>query len=508
MAHPEIYTAALQTFLDDYPIENYDLRKIAEIDYAFRFLNGGTTKTPAEQFIGWASKALAAYLAGQIKQGTTDFSRFSAQEFLDAFDKLAAAKYESELEEGQKSTRDQYAGADKKAIKNAFNRVVKEFNKPLSTMWKENLKQGKMSIKEMKDITDTAYHFLENSQSEKDAVVEELHQVAAALETMRQIRESRKGFFGWFWKLFNREQNRQEEAYYEELQQHARNLTDEMGYDIEAATKNVTEKTVFGKEVKTAEKEKATERKAKESAKTKASGALKLKPCAEKINNKFYDNDLGKALANELFEKLPAESVDPAWKKSMLERLLLQNAVKEIKGLNEAFDEAVAKGADYKQEMAKLVRGVFKMTVQQGKVHLGGDTWSKAQGYEIMAQVFIDNLTAVSVYPELSPIANEYLKNNVGLYKEIVAEDYVYSEMVDKYAVDYVPTKEIVPPKKEGEIEIDDEEKSFDDDKVSVYEKVFEEKDELFSENNAETSPQVSKPNEPTTEKVFIPGDH
>ena len=64
-------------------------------------------------------------------------SLFSLKDFLTDFEKLADAKYRSELEEDQEPTRKKYAGAKIKALNKAFVKPLEETNKTLPTFKKQ-----------------------------------------------------------------------------------------------------------------------------------------------------------------------------------------------------------------------------------------------------------------------------------------------------------------------------------------------------------------------------------
>ena len=86
----------------------------------------------------------------------------------------------------------------------------------------------------------------------------------------------------------------------------------------------------------------------------------------------------------------------------------------------------------------------------------------------MIAKMFIDNFTAVSIYPELGGIVNEYMKDNIALYKEIDTKGLSYGQEIDNYAVDYVPSEEYFKEPAFG-------------------------KDNPFVENGGQIAPQVSQ---------------
>ena len=171
---------------------------------------------------------------------------------------------------------------------------------------------------------------------------------------------------------------------------------------------------------------------------------------------------------------------------------------KDIKDLNEQFDQDIKNG-NQNEAMAKLVRGVFKVADEYKNYIVGNSKLDRVQACGILAQTFINNLTAVSIYPQLEGIANEYIKNNIALYKEIVSEDYLYSEKIDRYPVDYVPSgnytlEDLMKVNQSQENEVgdvnNDNSSVYDDDD---YEPAFNDDDNPFVENEGKIVPQVSQ---------------
>ena len=143
--------------------------------------------------------------------------------------------------------------------------------------------------------------------------------------------------------------------------------------------------------------------------------------------------------------------------------------------LNEQFDKDMPTG-NQKDAIAKLVRGSFMVAQSVSVMATSGCEVDKIDACAMIAKMFIDNFTAVSTYPELSGIVNEYMKDNIALYKEIDTKGLSYGKEIDNYAVDYVPSEEYFK------------------------EPAFGDKDHPFVDNNANKaapvhqSPQISAP--------------
>ena len=109
--------------------------------------------------------------------------------------------------------------------------------------------------------------------------------------------------------------------------------------------------------------------------------------------------------------------------------------------LNEQFDKDMPTG-NQKDAIVKLVRESFKVAQAVSVMATSGCDVNKVDACAMIAKMFIDNFTAVSIYPELGGIVNEYMKDNVALYNEIETKGLSYGKEIDNYAVDYVPSEE------------------------------------------------------------------
>ena len=117
------YQGQLKEFNNKYGMEGFDLKQMAEIDKKFRYVNNflmnSSVDGPSGQFVDWLSKVVRSYFE-KHSQFSSDWkknlSKFHSQEFLDDFEKVAKAKYLSELQEGQESNRKPYAGAKRNHI--------------------------------------------------------------------------------------------------------------------------------------------------------------------------------------------------------------------------------------------------------------------------------------------------------------------------------------------------------------------------------------------------------
>lgn len=464
------YQETLTNFQQQWNLPNYNLDRLAESVQALRFadsflMGSSSDNSPESQFMKWFSRTLSLYFESNTTPNEDGkyISSFDAKAFFNSFKNLVQAKYDADaMEKNVKllNVEDVTLGQNGK-IKNVIVNRMRNYNKTLPTLWQENLKKGYLKFDTLKAITDNSYAAFEDNHDEKELDAK-LTNLVAAREAMRQLRESRSGVWGWLWKvIFNREQNRQEKTYLQDLNNKINALRGT--YNVDAKVADLTGKTVFGKTV-AEEKAKTQEEPAK-----KLSKPAKIKPCAKKISDKYYDSELSGRVVNELLTKIPIPGAED-YRRKVLETMVVNPAFKDINNLNAQFDQDIKNG-NQKDAVAKLVRGVFKVADRHNSLIRSGSGVDKFDAIAIIAQTFIDNLTAVSIYPQLRGDANEYIKNNNALYKEIVEEDYVYSEKIDDYAVDYVPSVK------------------------ESHERVFGEENP-FIENVGNKSPQISEPSQ------------
>ena len=261
MPNPQIYTTELARFRNKYNMPEYDLNALAGVDQKFQHLNNflfesSTTANPAAQFVNWASRTMAMYFKANtnLRADGKYMSGFNPQAFLRDFENLAKAKYESELSDGEEPTRKKFAGARKRDLKSILVNNFKDMNKTLPTLWAEKLKKGTMTQNDLllttSNVMDNVDGIIKgNNAPLKDQIIN----VVAAYEAMKQVRESRTGFLGWLWKFIFRERNEIEEANLNLFESQVNQLR-EKGYSVDKISADLTGKTVLGLEVESRDK--------------------------------------------------------------------------------------------------------------------------------------------------------------------------------------------------------------------------------------------------------------
>lgn len=440
MPNPQIYTNELARFRIKYNMPEYDLKTLMEIDQKFRyvsdFLNKGSVENSrAPQFINLMSRTLGMCFEANTNVKANGKYIFSPQEFLRDFEKLASAKYHSGLNDGEEPQRKKYDGARKTDIKKILINNFKDLNKTLPTLWAEKLKKGTMTQNELLLATSNVMDNMDSLIQSNDVPFEDrIINVVAAYETMKQIRESRTGFLGWLWKFIFRERNEIEESNLNLFESQVNRLR-EKGYPVDKISADLTGKTVLGLEV---EKVKAPAEPEVNPAKQEFQ-PINFEPCAEKISNAYPETS--KKVIKEILEKLPVTNKHGGlFREQTLEAMFVQVG-NRFNELNKQFDKDMPTG-NQKDAIAKLVRGSFMIAQSVSVMATSGCDVDKIDACAMIAKMFIDNFTAVSTYPELDGIVNEYMKNNIALYNEIETKGLSYGREIDNYAVDYVPSEE------------------------------------------------------------------
>lgn len=432
MPNPQIYTDALEKFNDKYGLKDYDYADQAKVQEKFSYIDEFIMDSPAGRgaaglFTALAAKTMSLYFrsATELNESGKYMTSFNFNDFLKDFDDLAQAKYESELGEGQESKRPRFAGADSKQIAKAIAKDYGKTNKTLPTLWFEKLDSKKMSVDELQRFTNSATDNLLAEDVDNNEMEGQLVNVVAAHEAMKQLRQSRGGFVGFFWKLFHRDLNAQEEAYMNSLTAKVSELKSK-GYDVEKARNELTGKTVMGKSVNV----KATANKKAETAKTSSKkAAAKIGPTAEAAEIRIAARTYAKDLVEDLYSELPTKALNEGAAKYLLENVYIKNVLEKVSELNENFDREIANGKDPKKAFENVVRGTFRECIIYSNTYERESKENALIDATLMTKGILNTFTAAAFYPkEIGSLVDECVNQNVALYKSIEesGKDYQY----------------------------------------------------------------------------------
>ena len=440
------YEQVLADFRQQWNLPTYNLNRIAEnvqaLRFADSFLKGSSSdNSPATQYKKWFSRTLSIYFSANTTPNENGkyMSSFDAQAFYDSFKNLVQAKYDADAKErGEEPSQvEDVTNGQKQSLENIIANCKRNYKKTLPALWYENLKNGTMDMQNLQNITSSSFDVVDKKwYVDANEMAGELTNILAAREAMQQLRASRSGVWGWLWKvIFNRTQNRQEKEYLQQLEGQINTLT-EKGYNLDRIASNLTEKTVFGKDVNAkTETMRTQDKKAQKTKEDPVKNLVKpkaIQPVAGQIYemaNSEFINDL----AAKFNEELPGNNM-PHSVRIWQYQVELGKILETINELNENFDKAVENGADPKKEMAKVVHGVFKETVKAFSGYMIETGVDKMEGLKIAAELITNQLTAAAIYPnELGNAVNDYIERNLAIYEEIVTNNKEYGEAIEDY---------------------------------------------------------------------------
>lgn len=462
------YEQELRDFRQQWNLPAYDLKRLAENVQALRFadsflMGSSGDNSPAGQYVKWFARTLSVYFATNTTPNENGkyMSSFDAQEFYDSFKALVQAKYNSDAEEREEvplQVSEVVTDDLKRPIQQTIANCKRAYKKTLPTLWQENLKQGVIDMQNLRNITSRSYDAMDKKWfADENGMAGDLNNVVAAYEAMKQLRASRSGVWGWFWKvIFNRSQNRQEKEYLQELETQITQLRNK-GYNVDKVSENLTGKTVFGIDVNA--KTETTKTQTREVEQPQASATTSsnaspvesnaksatMKPVANQIEEQF--DDISSEMYVELYRKISGDqpSVNESQQeieareqrelnRSYAYKFLLKGMKDTATELNQQFDEAVANGGNPKKEIQKVVNGIFKATVEKFSMNIGDSKLEKAEAFKNATQIIVNNFTAVAIYPnELGDVVNTYIDKNVEVYKEIEGAGKEYSQEIENY---------------------------------------------------------------------------
>ena len=434
---PQIYTLALSKFKNIYKMDRYDLKQSIENERRFRFLNGTDNHSTDKLYARYAASALSTYFTSVSKfkeNGACTLSNFTLDKFMQDFEELFDAAYRSELEKSEDYNRVARNGADPNYVKRACLNAAKLHNETLPNMWKDRIRKGEMNIAEMEAVTDKLHERLLDGNGEPEDLKDDFNKLVAATVAMDEVRKSRQGFIGFFWRLFHREQNRAEENYQMSLNAQLGSLRGK--YDIDKVTSELKQKTFLGKAVKGARKDKVNE--AAVNATKVAKKSAKIEAVTDRIDELLSDNDVKDDFFKEINDIIPGKPQEKDTRYISLKYINGPTLAKDMKKINESFDEGLASGKDHKRLVGKLVRDAFERANYITTLHLKEDNVDvRARVNVSVAKAILNKFTAVALYrDQLGGMVDKHMDRTVAMYKEAREEDESLMVKFEKYESD------------------------------------------------------------------------
>ena len=173
-----------------------------------------------------------------------------------------------------------------------------------------------MGVEKLQATTGGSMTVLNDRKLTNEQLQGHLTNVVAAYEAMKQLRESRGGFWGWLWKIFNGEQNRQEEEYLDQLNTQI-DLLKNQGYEIGKVRAGLTRKTVLGNPAKVTAKDKG----------------VVIEPVMKQLNEKRNAVTFKGEYADKCFRAIP-QSAQKVFSQTMLRFSMAEHLYNRMRKMN------------------------------------------------------------------------------------------------------------------------------------------------------------------------------
>ena len=419
MPKKELYINELQRFNQKYGLTNFSIELLSEFDeqygHAVAYLNNTTTdRDPTQDYIRWISKAASIYFESSIKireNAQYDLRGFSVHGFLADFERVMEARYQAQHDDNNYPKRPKYNHANPETIINMIKSRQERFDGTLTDLWTDRIKNGYMKVETMRQVTDGEVQALTSGSAGLKNVNAKLTSVVAAYEAMAKVRESRQGFFGFFWKIFNFLKNNREKEYFNKLTEQIEVLKSR-SYDIDGIRKNL-KTTVFG--------EKPSEQVEEEvqPSQQKVDVVKQNDPVSAILNPKLT-NQFAKNFSFEIAAELP---------KGKLSTKLLTNVIEAnmsdiynvLKDANNGYDQQIEEGASKQEAMENYALFVFDEVFE---IIIQNIEYKNVKDEIVAAQKFTDKLLEeVSPYILNKEELQEFVKGYAVKKSDIILEE-------------------------------------------------------------------------------------
>ena len=164
----------------------------------------------------------------QLHEGVKDFN---TEAFLDSFEELMAAK---PMPNGALKHQP-YDGYDRNWLLSHFNKALKPYNKSVAQVWTDNVINDKVSVAEMRAVTERSYNSLQSDNEAPNALSDNgkaaIQNLIAARDTIANVRAQRS--IAWHFAFWNWGDWIRESSYLSRLEKQLVELKDRgFTYDI------------------------------------------------------------------------------------------------------------------------------------------------------------------------------------------------------------------------------------------------------------------------------------
>ena len=223
----ERYTAQYDAFNGKFNL-NFDIKRDFEIHSRFGALDDFTLSSSPQRriqnaYLKTLNNALQIYLEEKTKMQdgkTYDMSDVSIKDFVNEFDKVMEAICTDAAPEGEPYQYPRFAGLPENVTVARAWKEAKQFNQPLSGIWGDQIREGTLTLDNLKSMTNRSAGMLDNMVTSNTKYSDEaktnLVNVVMAKNTM-EAAINKRSWTSWLNPL-NWGPNRRENAYLKELE--------------------------------------------------------------------------------------------------------------------------------------------------------------------------------------------------------------------------------------------------------------------------------------------------
>ena len=251
-----------------------------------------------------------------------------------------------------------YEGVDYNTLVQYVVNSTREYDQALSWNWAEDVLSGKLSIKDMKAVTDEAIADLDalgDDDEFGDLEVDKLANVYWAMKAMEMVRQQR----GFFFKIFSFRINGREKEYFNQLVS-AKDRFVSRGFPV-AELQKVAYTSVMKEAYENVEKGlQRQEEQANDLLQEEKIEHINHPKMVDELQPRVQDSTLKAKVVEEITDKLPRCRWEKDLQKTMLASTIMDVLIRKAQEGNQAFDEEVAKRGNLQGAMRYHVQIVYQ----------------------------------------------------------------------------------------------------------------------------------------------------
>lgn len=251
-----------------------------------------------------------------------------------------------------------YEGADYNTLVAYVVNSTREYDQALSWNWAEDILSGKLSIKEMKAVTDEAIAELDalgNDDQFGGLESDKLANVYWAMKAMEMVRQQR----GFFFKIFSFRINGREKEYFNQLVA-AKDRFVSRGFPV-AELQKVAYTSIMKETYEDVEKGLQNQKEqAKEPPQEEKKALINHPKMVDELQPRMQDSALKAKVVAEITDMLPKCRWEKDLQKTMLASTIVDVLIRKAQEGNQAFDEEVVSCGNLQGAMRYQVQIVYQ----------------------------------------------------------------------------------------------------------------------------------------------------